>query len=96
MFVDFFGDESMNIDSSEENMTINNISVIPQNNFNNNIIKNKKILNEDWNNELNQIKIKAIKNFNIEDIDRQVKSHIQKKYDNIPKKISFRNDIVYF
>ena len=58
MFVDFFGDDFMNIDSSEENVTINNISIIPQNNFNNNIIKNKKILNEDWNNELNQIKIK--------------------------------------
>ena len=35
---------------------------------------------------LNQIKIKAIKSFNIEDIDRQVKSHIKKKYDYIPKK----------
>ena len=35
---------------------------------------------------LNQIKIKAIKSFNIEDIDRQVKAHIKKKYDNIPKK----------
>ena len=35
---------------------------------------------------LNQIKIKAIKNLNIEDIDRQVKAHIKKKYVNIPKK----------